>query len=331
MQKAFLTGITGQDGSYLAELLLEKGYEVHGMVRRTSQMSRNRIDHLQSYREGSTPRLYLHYGDLTDGANLLQLLHEIHPDEIYHLAGQSHIQISMNLTEHTCDINGMGTVRLLEGILKAGLIKKTRYYQASSSEIFGRTTEWPQTENTPFQPCSPYACAKVFAHHLTRYYRESHGLYACCGILFNHESPRRGENFVTRKITRGVARIKTGKQKELPLGNLQPKRDWGYAKEYVEAMWRMLQQDHPNDYVIATNESHSVEEFVRAAFAQADLDWRDHVTLDKRLLRPNEAHLIQGDYSNAKKTLDWEPQTRMLELVKLMVHADIHSLTTQNT
>ncbi|MEM9227594.1 MAG: GDP-mannose 4,6-dehydratase, partial [Verrucomicrobiota bacterium] len=277
MKKALITGITGQDGSYLAELLLEKGYEVHGIVRRSSSMNRGRIDHLQHYEQGDDKRLYLHYGDLGDSVALVKLLYELVPDEIYNLAAQSHVRVSYDIPEYTLDVTGVGAGRILEAIREAGLAKKVRYYQASSSEMFGKVLEVPQTELTPFYPRSPYACAKVMGHYLTVNYRESYGLYACSGILFNHESPRRGETFVTRKITRAVARIKAGRQDKLYLGNLDAQRDWGYAKEYVEAMWLMLQQDKPDDYVIATNRTYSVKDFLEASFSSVDLDWNDYV------------------------------------------------------
>ncbi|MEM8549913.1 MAG: GDP-mannose 4,6-dehydratase, partial [Verrucomicrobiota bacterium] len=317
-----ITGITGQDGSYLAELLLEKGYEVHGIVRRSSSMNRGRIDHLQPYEQGEDKRLYLHYGDLADSVALVKLLYELAPDEIYNLAAQSHVRVSYDIPEYTLDVTGVGAGRILEAIREAGLAKKVRFYQASSSEMFGKVLEVPQTELTPFYPRSPYACAKVMGHYLTVNYRESYGLYACSGILFNHESPRRGETFVTRKITRAVARIKAGRQDKLYLGNLDAQRDWGYAKEYVEAMWRMLQQDKPEDYVIATNQTHSVKDFLEASFSSVDLDWNDYVGFDERFLRPAEVDLLIGDYSKAKNELGWEPQTDMKGLAELMVKAD---------
>ncbi|KXU34725.1 GDP-mannose 4,6 dehydratase [Cephaloticoccus primus] len=326
-KKALITGVTGQDGSYLAELLLEKGYEVHGLVRRASTLNRARIDHLHSFEHGDSPRLILHYGDLADSVSLVKLLYSLQPDEIYNLAAQSHVRVSFDIPEYTSDITGVGAGRILEAIIESGIGKKVRYYQASSSEMFGKVQAVPQTETTPFYPRSPYGCAKVFAHWLTVNYRESYGLFACSGILFNHESPRRGESFVTRKISLAAARIKKGLQKELYLGSLDAKRDWGYAKEYVEGMWRMLQQDKPDDYVLATNETHTIEDFLEAAFGHADLDWRDYVKFDSRYLRPAEVDLLIGDYSKARRELGWEPQTRMHGLARLMVDADLATLT----
>lgn len=317
-KKALITGITGQDGSYLAELLLSKGYEVHGIVRRTSTLQRSRIDGLMG-----NERLHLHYGDLCDSVALVKLLYELQPDEVYNLAAQSHVRVSFDIPEYTLDITGTGAGRILEAIVEAGIGKKVRFYQASSSEMFGKVHEVPQRETTPFHPRSPYACAKVMAHYLTVNYRESYGLFACSGILFNHESPRRGENFVTRKITIAAARIKEGKQKTLKLGNLDAKRDWGYAPEYVEGMWRMLQQDEPDDYVLATGETHTIREFLDAAFGHVDLDWRDYVEFDERLLRPAEVDLLIGDRSKAEKILGWTPSTYMRDLAKLMVEADL--------
>ncbi|MFT3780477.1 MAG: GDP-mannose 4,6-dehydratase [Nibricoccus sp.] len=323
---ALITGITGQDGSYLAELLLEKGYEVHGIVRRSSHVTRTRIDHLRSYEGGPNKRLFLHYGDLTDSVSLVKLLYQLQPDEIYNLAAQSHVRVSFDIPEYTGDVTGLGAQRILEAVIESGIGKKVRYYQASSSEMFGKVQAVPQTETTPFWPRSPYACAKVYAHWLTVNYRESYNLFACSGILFNHESPRRGENFVTRKITIAAARIKAGLQKELYLGNLDSKRDWGYAKEYVEGMWRMLQQDQPDDYVLATNETHTIKEFLEASFGRVNLDWRDYVKFDERFLRPAEVDLLIGDYSKAKAKLGWEPQTRMKGLAELMVDSDVEAL-----
>ena len=327
MKRALLTGITGQDGSYLAELLLEKGYEVHGIVRRSSSMNRGRIDHLQGYEHGENKRLHLHYGDLSDGVSLVKLLYQLKPDEIYNLAAQSHVRVSFDVPEYTADITGVGVVRILEAIIESGIGKKVRYYQASSSEMFGKVQAIPQVETTPFYPRSPYGCAKVFAHWLTINYRESYNLFACSGILFNHESPRRGESFVTRKITIAAARIKLGLQKDLYLGNLDAQRDWGYAPEYVEGMWRMLQQDQPDDYILATNETHSIEEFLDAAFGHLNLDWKAHVKFDPHFLRPTEVDLLKGDSSKAQKQLGWEPATRMKALAKLMVQADLDALT----
>lgn len=322
MKKAFITGITGQDGSYLAEFLLNKGYEVHGMVRRSSTFNRSRIDHLRPHEDGYSPRLILHYGDLGDSVALVKLLYDLQPDEVYNLAAQSHVRVSFDIPDYTVDVNGTGVCRILEALVQSGIGKKVRFYQASSSEMFGKVQEVQQSETTPFRPRSPYACAKVMAHWLTVNYREAYGLFACCGILFNHESPRRGENFVTRKITIGAARIKAGLQGKLALGNVDARRDWGYAPEYVEAMWLMLQQDKPDDYVIATNEAHAVRDFLDAAFGYLGLEWREHVELDERYLRPTEVDFLTGDYSKAKAKLGWEPQTRMKALAELMVEAD---------
>jgi len=323
-KKALITGITGQDGSYLAELLLEKGYEVYGIVRRTSTFNRGRIDPIYADRRSDSSRLFLEYGDLADGSGLARLIAKIQPDEIYNLAAQSHVRVSFDCPEYTTDITGSGTVRLLESIRQVGL--KPRFYQASSSEMYGKVLEVPQTEATPFYPRSPYACAKVYSFYITMNYRESYGMHASNGILFNHESPRRGETFVTRKITRAIAHIKAGLQDKLFLGNLDSKRDWGYAKEYVEAMWLMLQQDEPDDYVIATNETHTIREFLDLAFGHAGLDWKKYVEIDPRYYRPAEVDLLIGDYSKAKKKLGWEPKTKFAELVKLMVDADIQLL-----
>jgi GDPmannose 4,6-dehydratase len=289
-------------------------------------MNRGRIDHLHEYEQGEDQRLFLHYGDLADSVALVKLLYQIQPDEVYNLAAQSHVRVSFDIPEYTVDATGTGAVRILEAIREAGLGKHVRYYQASSSEMFGKVQEVPQTERTPLYPRSPYACAKVMAHYLTINYRESYNLFACSGILFNHESPRRGENFVTRKITRAVARIKAGRQDKLYLGNLDARRDWGYAKEYVEAMWLMLQQDEPDDYVVATNETHSIKDFLEASFSCVDLDWQDFVEFDQRLLRPAEVDLLIGDYSKAKEKLGWEPRTRMKALAELMVRSDQEQL-----
>jgi GDPmannose 4,6-dehydratase len=323
-KKALITGITGQDGSYLAELLLEKGYDVYGIVRRTSTFNRGRIDPIYSDPRLESTRLFLEYGDLADGSGLARMIAKIQPDEIYNLAAQSHVRVSFDTPEYTTDITGTGTVRLLEAIRQVGL--KPRFYQASSSEMYGKVLEVPQTETTPFYPRSPYACAKVYSYFITVNYRESYGMHASNGILFNHESPRRGETFVTRKITRAIAHIKAGLQDKLFLGNLDSKRDWGYAKEYVEAMWLMLQQPEPDDYVIATNETHSIREFLDVAFEHAGLDWRKYVEIDPRYYRPAEVDLLIGDYSKAKKKLGWEPKTKFVDLVKLMVDADIQLL-----
>jgi GDPmannose 4,6-dehydratase len=323
MKKALITGITGQDGSYLAELLLSKGYEVHGVIRRASTFNTARIDHLYRDPHVNGVRLFLHYGDLADSVQMVKLLYKLQPDEVYNLGAQSHVRVSFDIPEYTGDVDGLGVQRILEAIREAGLLKKVRFYQASSSEMFGKVQEVPQTERTPFWPRSPYGCAKVYAHWLTVNYRESYGLHASNGILFNHESPRRGETFVTRKITRAATRIKVGLQAELYLGNLDARRDWGYAKEYVEVMWLMLQQDAPDDYVVATNETHSVREFCAEAFALLDLDWERYVRLDKRYERPAEVDLLIGDASKARQRLGWEPRVRFKELVRLMIEADL--------
>ncbi len=325
MKRALITGITGQDGSYLAELLLNKGYEVHGIIRRASTFNTERIDHLYHDPHVHGVRLFLHYGDLSDSVNLVKQLYELKPDEIYHLGAQSHVRVSFDIPEYTADISAVGTIRILEAIREAGL-KHTRFYQASSSEMFGKVAEIPQRETTPFHPRSPYGVSKVFAYWATVNYRESYDLFACNGILFNHESPRRGETFVTRKVTRAVAYIKAGLQDKLFLGNLESKRDWGYAPEFVEAMWRMLQQDKPDDFVVATGETHSIREFCEEAFGHAGLDWRKYVELDKRYLRPAEVDILIGDPGKAKKILGWEPKVRFKELVRLMVDADIKLL-----
>ncbi len=321
MTKALITGITGQDGSYLAEFLLEKGYEVHGIIRRASTFNTGRIDHLYKDPHINDVRLFLHYGDISDSTNLIKLLYRIQPDEVYHLAAQSHVRVSFDIPEYTADVTGLSTIRILEAIRETGV--KSKFYQASSSEMFGKVHEVPQRETTPFHPRSPYGVAKVCAHWATVNYRESYDLFACAGILFNHESPRRGETFVTRKITRAVARIKAGMQKKLYLGNLDAKRDWGYAKEYVEAMWLMLQQDAPDDYVIATGETHSVEDFLTAAFSHVSLDWHDYVELDPKYLRPAEVDLLIGDASKANNKLGWSPKVTFKELVRIMVEADL--------
>lgn len=323
-KKALITGITGQDGSYLAELLLEKGYEVYGVIRRASTFNTGRLDPIYADRHAKGTRLFLEYGDLSDGSCLARLLANIQPDEVYNLAAQSHVRVSFDQPEYTADVTGTGTMRLLEAIRQVGL--KPRFYQASSSEMFGKVQEVPQTETTPFYPRSPYGCAKVYSYWATVNYRESYGLHASNGILFNHESPRRGETFVTRKITRAVAHIKAGLQDKLYLGNLDAKRDWGYAKEYVEAMWLMLQQDEPDDYVVATNETHTIREFLDVAFGHVGLDWTKHVSIDGRYFRPAEVELLIGDYSKAKRKLGWEPKTKFADLVKLMVDADVQLL-----
>ncbi|HXJ57554.1 MAG TPA: GDP-mannose 4,6-dehydratase [Verrucomicrobiae bacterium] len=323
-KRALITGITGQDGSYLAELLLSKGYEVHGIIRRASTFNTGRLDHVYADPHESSARLKLHYGDLSDGSALARLLSVIEPQEIYNLAAQSHVRVSFDCPEYTTDITGSGTVRLLEAIRESGI--KPRFYQASSSEMYGKVQEVPQTERTPFYPRSPYACAKVYSYWITVNYRESYGLHANNGILFNHESPRRGETFVTRKITRAIAHIMCGLQDKLYLGNLDAKRDWGYAKEFVEAMWLMLQQDEPDDYVIATNETHSVREFLEVAFRHVGLNWQKFVEIDPKYFRPAEVDLLIGDYSKAEKKLGWAPKTKFEDLVKLMVDADIRAL-----
>jgi GDPmannose 4,6-dehydratase len=320
MPKALITGITGQDGSYLAEFLLAKGYEIHGLKRRASSFNTDRIDHLYEDAHRSGARLFLHYADLTDSSSLASCLAEVRPDEVYNLGGQSHVRVSFDIPEYTADVVGMGTLRLLEAIRRTDL--RCRFYQASSSEMFGSEPP-PQNENSRFHPRSPYACAKLFAHQVTVNYRESYGLHACCGILFNHESPRRGETFVTRKITRAVAHIKLGLQDKLYLGNLDARRDWGFAGDYVETMWAMLQQDTPDDFVIGTGESHSVREFAEAAFARADLDWREYVALDPRYLRPSEVDEVRADPAKAKRVLGWQPRVGFRELVGMMVDADL--------
>jgi GDPmannose 4,6-dehydratase len=353
MKKALITGITGQDGSYLAELLLAKGYEIHGLIRRSSTFNTERIDHIYVDPHAQNVKLYLHYGDITDSGQLTNLIFNVKPDEIYHLAAQSHVRVSFDMPEFTGDITAIGTTRLLEAIRRSGI--KTKFYQASSSEMFGDAPA-PQNEETTFRPRSPYAVAKVYAYWMVRNYREGYGIFAVNGILFNHESPRRGETFVTRKITRALARIKFGLQDKLYLGNLEAKRDWGYAGEYVEAMWRMLQMENPGDYVIATGETHSVKEFVNLAFDHAgiEIDWKSKgksekgvvhsfasnlqpqtsnlkvgnvlIEIDRRYFRPLEAESLQGDASKAKKKLNWEPKVRFKELVRMMVDADIKDL-----
>lgn len=327
-KRALITGITGQDGSYLSELLLEKGYEVHGIIRRTSTFNTDRIDHIYVDPHNENAKLFLHYGDLTDGVTLRRILEEVKPIEIYNLGAQSHVRVSFDSPEYTVDSVGMGTLRLLEAIRdyrhRTGI--DVRFYQAGSSEMFGKVQDIPQKETTPFYPRSPYACAKVYAHWQTVNYRESYGMFACNGILFNHESPRRGETFVTRKITRAIARIVAGHQKKLYLGNLDSKRDWGYAKDYVKAMWLMLQQDEPDDYVVATGETHSIREFLDISFKCANLDWQDYVEFDERYLRPAEVDLLIGDPTKVKQKLGWEPSVTFEELVTLMVEADLRAL-----
>ena len=327
-KRALITGITGQDGSYLAELLLAKGYEVHGLVRRASTFgATSRIDHLHNAGRGGDGRVELHYGDLSDSGAISRVLATVRPDEIYNLAAQSHVRVSFDLAEYTAEVTGVGTLRVLDCIRNLGLSDHTRFYQASSSELFGQVRESPQTETTPFHPRSPYACAKAFAHFATVNYRESYGLHASCGILFNHESPRRGENFVTRKITLGLARIAAGLQDTIALGNLDARRDWGFAGDYVDAMWRMLQQDTPDDYVIATGETHSVREFLdeAAAVIGGGIDWTKHVVIDPRHYRPAEVDLLVGDASKAKRVLGWSPSVPFRELVRMMVETDLET------
>jgi GDPmannose 4,6-dehydratase len=316
MKTALITGITGQDGSYLAELLLDKGYSVHGIIRRSSSLNTARIDHIFG-------ALHLHFGDLSDGSSLARLIGKIQPDEVYNLGAQSHVRVSFDCPEYTADIAAMGTLRLLEAIRENST--KIRYYQASSSEMFGKAQESPQKETTPFYPRSPYACGKVFAYWITKNYRESYGLHASNGILFNHEGPRRGETFVTRKITRAVANIVAGVQKKLYLGNLDAKRDWGYAKEFVEAMYLMVQHDTPDDYVIATGETHSVREFLEEAFSHVGLDWRNYVAYDPRYARPTEVDLLLGDATKAREVLGWVPRMTFKGLVQTMVNADLYA------
>ncbi|MDZ8033865.1 MULTISPECIES: GDP-mannose 4,6-dehydratase [unclassified Nostoc] len=327
-KRALITGITGQDGSYLSEFLLEQGYEVHGVIRRTSTFNTDRIDHIYEDPHKEGVRLFLHYGDLTDGTTLRRILEEVKPVEIYNLGAQSHVRVSFDSPEYTVDAVGMGTLRLLEAIRdyqhRTGI--QVRFYQAGSSEMYGLVQAIPQTETTPFYPRSPYACAKVYAHWQTVNYRESYNLFACNGILFNHESPRRGETFVTRKITRAVAGIVAGKQKKIYMGNLDAKRDWGYAKDYVKAMWLMLQKDQPDDYVIATGETHSVREFLELAFSYVNLNWQDYVEFDERYLRPSEVELLIGDSTKARQNLGWAPSVTFEELVSLMVEADLQAL-----
>lgn len=317
MKRAIITGITGQDGSYLAELLLDKGYEVHGIMRRNSTFTTGRIEHIFD-------KLTLHYGDLADSSSLHHIVSAVQPDEVYNLAAQSHVKVSFDVPEYTADVTGTGTLRLMEAIRTCA--PKAKFYQASSSEMFGKVLEVPQTEKTPFYPRSPYGAAKVYSYWITKNYRESYDMFACNGILFNHESPRRGETFVTRKITRAVAAIKAGKQDKLLLGNLDAKRDWGFAGDYVEAMWLMLQQTAPDDYVVATNETHSVKEFCQIAFEHVGLDWEKYVEVSEKYFRPAEVDLLIGDPAHAKKQLNWEPKVSFEELVKMMVDADVKNL-----
>ena len=331
-KRALITGITGQDGSYLSELLLAKGYEVHGIIRRTSTINTDRLDHM--YQDPHLPetKLFLHYGDLTDGTTLGRILEAVQPHEVFNLGAQSHVRVSFDSPEYTVDAVGMGTLRLLEALrdYQQRNDQEIRFYQAGSSEMYGLVQAVPQNEDTPFYPRSPYACAKVYAHWQTINYRESYKLFACNGILFNHESPRRGETFVTRKITRAIARIVAGQQKKLYLGNLDSKRDWGYAKDYVEAMWLMLQQDEPDDYVVSTGETHSVREFLEEAFTYVNLKWDDYVEIDPRYFRPAEVDLLLGDSTKAKQKLGWEPKVTFKGLVELMVDADLSTLGLPN-
>ena len=317
---AFITGITGQDGSYLSELLLEKGYKVYGLIRRSSSFNTGRIDHLYQDVHIKDANLRLVYGDLSDASSLSRLLKQIDPDEIYNLGAQSHVRVSFDIPEYTAEITALGTTRILEAIRDSGI--RTKFYQASSSEMFGKVVETPQKETTPFYPRSPYGAAKVYAYWITVNYREAYNLFACNGILFNHESPRRGETFVTRKITMALARIKHGVQKKLYLGNLDAKRDWGFAGDYVEAMWLMMQQQTPDDYVIATGQTRSVREFLEAAFGYAGLNWQDYVEMDERYLRPTEVDLLLGDSTRARQKLGWSPKVSFEGLVKMMVDAD---------
>lgn len=337
---ALITGITGQDGAYLADLLLEKGYTVHGIKRRSSSFNTDRIDHIYKDQHEQDVRFFLHYGDLTDSSNLVSIIQKVQPDEIYNLAAQSHVQVSFETPEYTANTDALGTLRILEAIHLLGLEKKTRFYQASTSELYGLVQETPQKETTPFYPRSPYAVAKLYGYWITVNYREAYGIYACNGILFNHESPQRGETFVTRKITRAVARIKLGLQEKLYLGNLRSKRDWGYAKDYVEAMWLLLQQDKPEDFVIATGQTHEVREFVALAFKEVGIDikWQGEgidekgvdeltgkvlVEVDSRYFRPTEVELLLGDATKAQQKLGWKPKTSLEELCAMMVHEDL--------
>ena len=329
-KKALITGITGQDGSYLAELLLSKGYEVHGIIRRSSSFNTKRLDPIYQDPHESGARLLLHYGDLADSSSVNKILERVQPTEIYNLGAQSHVKVSFDIPEYTGDTVGLGTLRILEAIRETGL-KNTRFYQAGSSEMYGLVQEIPQSEKTPFYPRSPYAAAKVYAHWLTVNFREAYGLFACNGILFNHESPRRGETFVTRKITRGVAAIKLGLQEKIYLGNLDAKRDWGFAGDYVQAMWLMLQQDEPDDYVVATGETHSVREFLELAFSRAGLDWKKYVEFDARYLRPTEVDVLIGDAKKAATKLGWRPTVTFPDLVNMMVDSDLNDLTERMT
>lgn len=328
MKKAFITGITGQDGSYLAELLLSKKYEVHGIIRRASTFNTDRIDHLYHDIHDPGTKLFLYYGDLSVSGQLTDLLSDIKPDEIYHLGAQSHVRVSFDMPEYTGDVTGLGTIRLLEAIRKTGI--KTKFYQASSSEMFGAAPP-PQNETTPFQPQSPYAAAKIYAYHVARNYRQAYNVFACNGILFNHESPRRGETFVTRKITRAATRIKLGLQSKLYLGNLEAKRDWGFAGDYVEAMWLMLQQEKPDDYVVATGETHSVREFSEKVFEKLDLDYKQYVDIDKKYFRPSEVDVLLGDASKARNILGWAPKVDFEQLIDMMIEADMEFARKEKT
>jgi GDPmannose 4,6-dehydratase len=323
-RRALITGITGQDGSYLAELLLSKGYEVHGIRRRTSTFNTGRIEHLYQDRHDPSARLFLHFSDMTDSSSLTNLVLNIEPDEIYNLAAQSHVRVSFDLPLYTVDVDALGTLRMLEAARQLNRHKSVRVYQASSSEMYGRVAETPQTETTPFHPRSPYACAKVYSFYQSINYREAYGLHVSNGILFNHESPRRGETFVTRKVTRAATFIKEGLQDKVYVGNLDARRDWGAAPDYVEAMWLMLQQDEPDDYVIATGETHSVRELIELAFAEVGLDWQQHVEIDERFYRPTEVDLLLGDASKARQRLGWQPRIRFAELVRMMIQSDWH-------
>jgi len=326
-KKALITGISGQDGSYLAEFLLSKGYEVHGIIRRASTFNTSRISHLIAEEEkNQTGRFFFHYGDTIDATSLIDLVQKIKPDEIYHLAAQSHVRVSFDAPEYTSNADALGTLRLLEAIRLLGLIDKVKFYQASTSELFGKAQEVPQSETTPFYPRSPYAVAKLYAHWITKNYREAYGLFACNGILFNHEGPRRGETFVTRKITRAAARIRAGLDKKLYLGNLDAKRDWGFTPEYIESMWKILQQDKPDDFVVATGETHTIKEFLTEAFQYAGLgDWKRYVEIAPRYFRPTEADILQGNAQKAKEKLGWEPKIKFKELVRIMIDADFRN------
>jgi GDPmannose 4,6-dehydratase len=328
-KRALITGITGQDGSFLTELLLEKGYEVFGVVRRSSSFNTDRIDHLYQDPHEPSTRLRMFYGDLTDSSSLNNILRHTEPDEVYNLGAQSHVRVSFDVPEYTADVTGVGTVRLLEAIREVGI--KPKFYQASSSELYGKVAEVPQTERTPFHPRSPYACAKAYAYYVTVNYREAYGMFACNGILFNHESPRRGETFVTRKITRAATRIKLGLQQKLYMGNLDARRDWGYAKDYVEAMWMMMQAEVADDYVVATGETHSVREFLEESFGCLDLDWREHVEIDERYNRPSEVDLLLGDATKARTVLGWEPKVDFKGLVRIMIDHDLELAAREKT